>query len=347
MTARPIRRTVAVLVAATLTATMAATAIATEVEAAKAKPKCRGLVATIVGPNGPDKLVGTAKRDVLVGRGGNDVIDGRGGNDVICGGPGNDRLIGKGGRDLLYGNLGRDRLLGGLGPDRLFGGASNDVLAGQVGNDFLGGGPGTDICYQGQGTGAQVSCELPAPPPPPAAAPPPAPAPTPPPVIDLSGVLAVAYTDVNGNDLYDTEDVLIAKLVDSVADGEPGNGDTLVMDRYPTSFTPGPTDFGAWNVPSHVVQSAVHRVGTTYRDLDLITANGEHQFFKGADAENYVEAKDSLNKSTLQDGLVLGEANNVRMKPGSPSRPNHELNEFSDTLADDDDFLEVRLLFDD
>ena len=50
--------------------------------------------ATIVGDDGPEKILGTKKADVIVGNGGNDKIKGRGGNDRICGGSGRDVLIG-------------------------------------------------------------------------------------------------------------------------------------------------------------------------------------------------------------------------------------------------------------
>lgn len=79
--------------------------------------RCGGLLATIVGPPGPDVLTGTAGRDVIHGLGGNDVINGLGGNDVICGGPGNDVLRGGAGNDRLVGGPGIDRANGGPGAD--------------------------------------------------------------------------------------------------------------------------------------------------------------------------------------------------------------------------------------
>lgn len=67
--------------------------------------------ATIVGDDGPEKILGTKKADVIVGNGGNDKIKGRGGNDRICGGSGRDVLIGGTGR--------KDRLIGGPGKDKV------------------------------------------------------------------------------------------------------------------------------------------------------------------------------------------------------------------------------------
>ena len=148
---------------------------------------CFGREATILGTDGPDKLVGTPGPDVIFGEGGNDVISGLGGNDRICGGvgndvinagAGNDQAIGEqgadkiylqGGRDqgfggsgadlvnggtgadILYGSLGLDRLLGGAGNDRLYGEESKDTLLGNAGNDLLVGGPGRNVIQQGPG----------------------------------------------------------------------------------------------------------------------------------------------------------------------------------------------------
>jgi hypothetical protein len=60
--------------------------------AALAAPMCLGHEATIVGPEGPEILRGTAGRDVIVARGGHDQVFGREGNDLICGGQGFDEL---------------------------------------------------------------------------------------------------------------------------------------------------------------------------------------------------------------------------------------------------------------
>jgi hypothetical protein len=77
-------------------------------EAAKARPKCLGKRATIVGNKKANTLKGTKKADVIVGLGGSDRLIGGGGADRICGGPGKDRI---------YGGLGNDRLDGGKGRD--------------------------------------------------------------------------------------------------------------------------------------------------------------------------------------------------------------------------------------
>jgi len=130
-------------------------------------PICAGNVASIVGTQGDDRLVGTRRSDVISARDGDDRVLGRGGNDVICGGRGADRLLGNAGdegnpfepvqpapargifgnrgQDLLQGNRGSDALYGGRASDRvLFGGGGNDLLTGAKGPDGLAGGPGND-----------------------------------------------------------------------------------------------------------------------------------------------------------------------------------------------------------
>jgi hypothetical protein len=104
-------------------------------------PRCDGVVATVVGTGGADRLSGTAGRDVVAGLGGDDVVDALGGDDLVCGGPGADRLVGGPGGDRLLGGADRrsvgpggtylvgDTLVGGPGADRLVGGG----VARQVG----------------------------------------------------------------------------------------------------------------------------------------------------------------------------------------------------------------------
>jgi PKD repeat protein len=83
----------------------------------RARVRCGGLAASIVGTARRNVIRGTPRRDVIAGLAGNDVIRGLGGNDVICGGPG---------RDSLYGGRGRDRLIGGGARDLAVGGPGRD-----------------------------------------------------------------------------------------------------------------------------------------------------------------------------------------------------------------------------
>jgi len=87
----------------------------------------RLLRCTVVGTNGPDRLVGTSRRDVICGLGGADMLIGLGKDDILVGGPGNDYLRPGGGRD------------------RVLGGAGNDFVAARDGAaDVVMGGPGND-----------------------------------------------------------------------------------------------------------------------------------------------------------------------------------------------------------
>jgi hypothetical protein len=91
---------------------------------------CNGLVTTMVGTIGGDRLTGTAGRDVISGLNGDDIIAGLGGNDVVCGGFGADLMRGGPGQDQLFGEPGNDRLFGDGGNDTLVGGADQDVCDG-------------------------------------------------------------------------------------------------------------------------------------------------------------------------------------------------------------------------
>ena len=72
------------------------------------------LAVTLVGDNGPDRLVGTAQNDTLRGRGGADTLVGRGDSDRLFGGSGNDFINAVDPRpedDLVDCGPGRDRVL--------------------------------------------------------------------------------------------------------------------------------------------------------------------------------------------------------------------------------------------
>jgi hypothetical protein len=121
---------------------------------AKKKTKHRasnGMLCTIVGTAGKNKLKGTSKSDVICGRGGNDTIDGKGGNDFIDGGPGNDQIIGGTGNDSIYGLSGNDKVLAGPGNDFVSGGAGTDLVQGDAGDDTIYGDPQPDNLFGGPG----------------------------------------------------------------------------------------------------------------------------------------------------------------------------------------------------
>lgn len=121
-------------------------------------PTCGGHAATVVGTEGDDQLIGTAKRDVIAALGGNDVVDGLEGNDLICGSAGDDTVRGRAGADLLRTGSGRDTVRGGGGPDTLRAGGGRDLLLGGAADDLLRGGGGVDRCVGGSGRDTKRSC---------------------------------------------------------------------------------------------------------------------------------------------------------------------------------------------
>ena len=71
--------------------------------------RCGGKRVTLVGDDGPNRIMGTKKADVIDANGGTDVVNGRGGNDRICLGAGRDRASGGAGMDLCVGGKGHDK----------------------------------------------------------------------------------------------------------------------------------------------------------------------------------------------------------------------------------------------
>jgi len=332
-----LRRSLALVASAALLASLTAATMAVPTSADEVT--CRGKVATIVGTQGDDVLVGTNGRDIIAGLGGDDVIKGLGGHDLICAGRGEDRVKGNQGRDRLYGNAGPDKLFGGKGPDTLEGGVSDDWLKGQKGNDRLDGGPGTDTCHQNQGRGPEVSCELPQPP-----------ASEQPSLISLTGILAVAYSDVDGLDGYSTGDVLIAKLVDTHPGGVPSAGDTIEMGRYPTDLSLDPVDgyvpsaYGHWRDTSHTVT----KVDTDTATGVVVDSDAGRHFWQHipSTAELYEEESPGFFAPTaaIQDGLgAVLFAEQIEVELMSPSDPDSVSVLSPASNPKDDPFIDVVL----
>jgi uncharacterized repeat protein (TIGR01451 family) len=122
-------------------------------------PTCRGVVATVTGSPGDDRLTGTAGPDVIVALGGSDFIDAGSGRDLVCAGSGRDRVLAGSGSDRVFAGAGGDRVRGQGGPDLLKGAGGNDVLKGGRGSDRLRGGRGFDRCRGGAGVNSIRGCE--------------------------------------------------------------------------------------------------------------------------------------------------------------------------------------------
>jgi hypothetical protein len=130
------------------------------------------------------------------------------------------------------------------------------------------------------------------------------------------GILAVAYSDIDGLDGYSTHDVLIAKLVDKDGNKVPSISDTVVMGRYPTDFTP--SNFADWNVTTHVV-GTVLAASTGYVHVRR-TSTGEHIWKTDTTSEYYQETAGSAS-SAVQDGFDSTHPDYIHMDVGSPSHP--------------------------
>lgn len=124
----------------------------TSIGSARARPKCFGQKATIVGTNGPNNIKGTARKDVIYAGGGNDTIKTPSGprnqgNDVICGGPGNDDIVGNSDSEKLIGGPGNDEIKSGNGNNLVVGDNANPRgnETGPLGRDDMTGGRGADF----------------------------------------------------------------------------------------------------------------------------------------------------------------------------------------------------------
>jgi Ca2+-binding RTX toxin-like protein len=111
-------------------------------------------MATIIGDEGDNFLLGTpldddiqglGGQDILLGGTGEDNLDGGSGQDFLWGGGDNDILNGGVDADFLFGDGGQDTLDGDAGDDQLWGGADHDTLTGSFGMDTLRGGQGADV----------------------------------------------------------------------------------------------------------------------------------------------------------------------------------------------------------
>ena len=119
---------------------------------ARAKPKCFGQTATIVGTNGPNHISGTGGKDVIVALGGNDTVEAKSGkanhgNDIICLGGGNDYVKGSPDGEKISGGPGNDEIESGNGNDLVVGDNANvsGSESGPTGKDHLDTAGGTDF----------------------------------------------------------------------------------------------------------------------------------------------------------------------------------------------------------
>jgi Ca2+-binding RTX toxin-like protein len=109
--------------------------------------RCSGLLATIVGTDGPDSLAGTSGRDIIAALGGNDRVSAGPGDDIVCLGDGNDALNGGAGNDLLVADDvpdGTDSFAGNDGVDAVSYAGRSESVAVSLDNDPDDGGRAED-----------------------------------------------------------------------------------------------------------------------------------------------------------------------------------------------------------
>jgi hypothetical protein len=140
---------------------------------------------------------------------------------------------------------------------------------------------------------------------------------------------------------YSTGDVLIARLIDTSGDGQPGPGDTVEMGRYPTNYDA--TAFGKWGVKSHTVNSLYTKnvVGVTvlgpaaegytwYRQVGLLEIYRE-------------ELAGGVAASLFQDALVGTENDATLAQATSPGAPQTAMPPTILGRGGDDPFIDIVL----
>ncbi len=153
------------------------------------------------------------------------------------------------------------------------------------------------------------------------------------------GILAIAYSDIDGLDGYSTDDVMIAKLVDMNGDKVPSKDDAIEMGRYPTSFSA--TAFGDWDIDGHTV------TGIVFQDATYVVVRGAstryYEWFANLDYGFYTEYGDTEPNSSFQDGLADGYADFITANPDSPSRPDDPTYLWDGDDPTDSGFIDVEL----
>ena len=166
--------------------------------------------------------------------------------------------------------------------------------------------------------------------------------------IAAPGLLAVAFTDVNGNHTFDAGDVLIVALLDVSRDGVPSAGDTVIADRYPLDCAA--STFGNFGVTSLDVTSAQATGGTVVALAGGTTftwspVGTEPQ--SGPGVENIVWnigglgfnhfLQDDTTSQNPSDGLYVPAGDNV-LAPDAPIEPILDCFDGAD-----DSFLDIQL----
>ena len=157
-----------------------------------------------------------------------------------------------------------------------------------------------------------------------------------------STIFAIAWVDRDGNHTYDeSNDFLIAKLVDANLNRTLDAGDEVITGGYPLDFVP--EQFSVFNVSTHTVDSVFVQAGRTVAfDADANAYNWETPD-EGFDREVYEERVLDNSLVLIQDGHSTTEGDRILLDDTAPSVPaiERDLSQSNDT---NDDFIDVFVL---
>ena len=160
-------------------------------------------------------------------------------------------------------------------------------------------------------------------------------------------LLAVAYTNVDGEDGYNPDvDVLIARFEDIDDDGVPSVGDIIRTNRYPIDFN-DLTGAGTFGVTQHTITDDFHVIYSTV-SLDLIlteTDTGTDQVFRWTTntegtTELYQEVSYGAEFTLFRDAINVS-VDLRRVNPVSPSQPDAAAGMENLLRPSDDPFIDV------
>jgi hypothetical protein len=151
---------------------------------------------------------------------------------------------------------------------------------------------------------------------------------------EFADLLAVAFTDQNGNHTYEPKtDLLIAGLFDTNRDGAVSAGDTIHWGTYPTTFD-GSGPRGTFTSPDLLVTNA--QVGSF--SVDAVAGNDT--ILWSSDGSDHLGTFQGLERRTnLLDSTV--NVLDVRRGPGNPDTL---INVVDFSPSGNDGFLDVLIL---
>lgn len=141
-------------------------------------------------------------------------------------------------------------------------------------------------------------------------------------------LLAVVYTNVDGQDGYDPDvDLLIAQFEDTDNDGVPSVGDVIRTNQYPLDQN-DVTGGGTFQETQHTITAlgpgdyTTERLGLFSVDTDTGT-DQEFRWVSGTAGELFYEvAEPPVVFSTFFDMIAVGgSSDNMKVELGSPSQP--------------------------